>query len=103
MRANDDGLRINQDVEVKKEENIDGPASPESLGRPRTPPERQFAGQSEMKMSRQSCTSTITNVYLLSLDCRRELGRERDMGNRHVVQNDVEPQRPLHQVLSYEP
>ena len=82
---------------------MDGPASPGSLGRPRTPPERQFAGQSEMKMSRQSCTSAITSVYLLSLNCRRELGGECDMGNRHIVQNDVEPQGPLHQVLSYEP
>jgi hypothetical protein len=47
LRANDDGLRINQDVESKKEEDTDEPASPGSLGRPRTPPEGRFAGQSE--------------------------------------------------------
>jgi len=53
-------------------------------------------------MSKQSHTSIITTVYLISLNCGRERERECNMSNRHIVQNDVEPQRPLHQILSYE-
>jgi hypothetical protein len=43
-----------------------------------------------------------TTADLLRLNRRGELGRERDVGDGYVVQDDVEPQRAPHEVLADE-
>jgi hypothetical protein len=47
-------------------------------------------------MGRGACT------YLLRFDCMCELGGKRDMGDRYVVQNEIESERAACEVLSHE-
>lgn len=51
-------------------------------------------------INQECCAKSSLLSNLLGFDCVRELGRESDVGNGNVVENQVESESTLGQVLS---